>query len=259
MNTALIKTFRDKLTKGYVIGPFMKTCDPGFVEAAGYAGMDFVILDTEHGPISIEHLQNNVRATQVAGVLPIVRVSNYENISKVLDIGAAGVQIPQVTTPEEARQAVREAKYYPQGERGVCRFVRAAGYSSVDKAQYFQEANDALVIVQLEGQEAVANLDAILDVEGIDILFIGPYDLSQSLGVPGQTTHPSVISQMEKIVLKAKEKNVLVGTFTDSSDTLKMWNRAGVQYLSYSVDMGIFCDACKTIKKEFDSITQMVE
>lgn len=85
MNTELLKAFQDKMEHGYVIGPFMKTCDPAFVEAAGFAGMDFAILDTEHGPISIEHLQNNIRAAQVAGILPIVRVSNYENISKVLD------------------------------------------------------------------------------------------------------------------------------------------------------------------------------
>lgn len=95
-----------------------------------------VILDTEHGPISIENVQNNIRAAQLAGVFPIVRVGNLENISKALDIGAAGIQVPQVSSKKEA-----------------------------------------------------------MEVEGIDVLFIGPYDLSQSLGVPGQTTHPEVIRQ----------------------------------------------------------------
>lgn len=254
MNTELLKKFQDKISQSYVIGPFMKTCDPAFVEAAGFAGMDFAILDTEHGPISIEHLQNNIRAAQVAGILPIVRVSNYENISKVLDIGAAGVQVPQVTCAKEAEQVIREARYFPQGERGVCRFVRAAHYSAMDREQYFPEANRALVIIQLEGQEAIDNLDEIMEVEGIDILFIGPYDLSQSLGVPGQTTHPAVIAQMQEIVSRAKEKHILVGTFTDNTETLKMWSDAGVQYLSYSVDVGIFREACTQVKAEIEEL-----
>ena len=250
MNTELIEHFREQMRHGPVIGPFMKTCDPAFVEAAGYAGMNFVILDTEHGPISIENMQNNIRAAQLAGVFPIVRVGNLENISKALDIGAAGIQVPQVSSKEEAMEVIREAKFYPGGERGVCRFVRAAHYSTMARERYFAEADKALVILQLEGQEAIDNLDEIMEVEGIDVLFIGPYDLSQSLGVPGQTTHPEVIRQMRSIVKAAKERGLLVGTFTDSAETLKMWSDAGVQYLSYSVDVGIFADACARVKEE---------
>lgn len=96
MGMAKTEEFYRKIRSGYVIGPFMKTCDPAFVEAAGYAGMDFVILDMEHGPASVESLQNHIRAAQVAGVLPVVRVGSYGDISRVLDIGAGGVQVPQV-------------------------------------------------------------------------------------------------------------------------------------------------------------------
>jgi len=104
----------------------------------------------------------------------------------------------------------------------------------------------------LEGQQAVSALDEILEVEGIDIIFIGPYDLSQSLGVPGQTTHPLVIRQMREITEKAQKKGIIIGTFTDSTETLKLWMDAGVQYLSYSVDVGIFCNACTSLKSTFD-------
>lgn len=252
VNTEVIKTFRKKIGQGCVIGPFMKTCDPAFVEAAGYAGMDFAILDMEHGPVSLENLQNNIRGAQITGLLPVVRVNSYEDISRVLDIGAAGVQVPQVSSAREAENAVRQAKFYPLGERGICRFVRAAHYSALDRNVYFPQANQSLVIIQVEGREGIENLDEILEVPGIDILFIGPYDLSQSLGVPGQTEHPSVIGQMREIAGKAMRRGIPVGTFTDSRKTLRMWSGVGVRYLAYSVDMGIFCDACVQVRRELE-------
>ncbi|MGI5857182.1 MAG: HpcH/HpaI aldolase family protein [Candidatus Merdivicinus sp.] len=254
MNRQLLDVFRRKIQDGPVFGPFMKTGDPAFVEAAGYAGCDFAILDMEHGPTSLQEMQNNIRAAQVSGMVPIVRVPSLSEtaISQALDIGAAGVQIPQISTAEDAQEAVRAARYYPQGERGVCRFVRAAHYSSLERSAYFAEANQSLVIIQLEGRQAVENLEGILNVDGVDILFIGPYDLSQSLGVPGQTTHPRVLAQMSEIVSRAKEKGVVLGTFTDSAETMKTWMEAGVRYLSYSVDVGIFSEACSGIRMQFD-------
>jgi len=108
-------------------------------------------------------------------------------IARALDVG---VYISQIETVEQAACAVRCAKYSPKGTRGVCRFVRAADYGAKDRFKYFEDANNNLVILQLEGCEAIENINEILSVEGIDILFIGPYDLSQSLGVPGQTGPP---------------------------------------------------------------------
>lgn len=257
MNHDIIKKFREKIASGdTVIGPFMKTCDPAFVEASGWAGMDFVILDMEHGPISIQSMQNNIRGAQVAGVLPVVRVPSIteEAIGKALDIGAAAIEIPQISNAEDAQKAVKLAKFYPDGERGMCRFVRAANYSMAAKEEYFAKANETMVIAQLEGTEAIQNMDEIFDVPGIDIVFIGPYDLSQSLGVPGQTTHPAVVEAMKKIIKSAKERGMAVGTFTDSAETMKMWMDAGVQYISYSVDVGIFAEACKSIRAQFDGM-----
>lgn len=257
MNREIIKKFKSRIDAGdTVIGPFMKTCDPAFVEASGWAGMDFVILDMEHGPVSIQSMQNNIRGAQVAGVVPVVRVPaiTEEAIGKALDIGAAAIEIPQIASAEDARQAVKLAKFYPAGERGMCRFVRAANYSMTPKSEYFEGANETMVIAQLEGTKAIGNMNEILDVPGIDIAFIGPYDLSQSLGVPGQTTHPRVVDAMKEIIKAAKDKGVAVGTFTDSAETMKMWMDAGVQYISYSVDVGIFAEACRTIKEQFEEM-----
>lgn len=245
-----LDTFKAKLAKGEpVFGPFMKTGDAALVECAGYAGFDFVILDMEHGPVDFHNLQNLIRGAEAAGVLPIVRTYNSSEtaISKALDLGAKGVQIPQVQSAEEAMEVVKTAKYYPEGERGVCRFVRAANYSSTPHNDYFREANEALVIVQVEGKQVLNHLDKILAVEGLDILFIGPYDLSQSLGVPGQVSHPLVIDAISKIAEQSKKAGVVTGVFCDTLDAAAMWYKAGIQYLSYSVDMGIFTDACKYI------------
>jgi len=246
----MLDTFKNKLKAGEVVyGPFMKTLDPAFVEIAGYAGFDFVILDMEHGPVSFENLQNLVRGAVVSGIIPIVRTEDSRDISvsKVLDAGAFGVQIPQIQTAAEVKACINAAKYFPVGQRGVCRFVRAASYSSVPFDRYLPKANKTMIILQLEGRKAIENLDEILEMEGYDIIFIGPYDLSQSLGYPGQVNHPAVIKEMELIVNKAKKRDIIVGTFTDTLSSAKNWRDAGVQYISYSVDVGIFTEACVEI------------
>ena len=249
---SILNTFKQKLKDGKpVFGPFMKSTDPAFIEIAGYAGFDFVILDMEHGPAGFPELQNLIRAALLADVIPIVRTPGLaeESISKPLDLGALGVQVPQVTSGEMAKACIEAARFFPQGNRGVCRFVRAADYSSLPREEYFRKANESLVIIQLEGKEAMMDVDNILKIEGIDIVFIGPYDLSQSLGLPGQVNHPEVIEAMNNIVERARSAGKVVGTFTDTPQAAEMWKKAGVQYLSYSVDVGIFTDACTQLVK----------
>ncbi len=253
MNNSL-KKIRDALDAGKCIyGPFMKTNDPMFVEAAGLAGFDFVILDTEHGPVSFESQQNNIRAAEARQTVPIIRLKdhNENTIGQALDIGAYGIQVPQITTAQEAKDVVKFAKFYPYGSRGVCRFVRAADYSAMDRYKYFESSKDILIILQLEGVDALKNLNEIIEVDGVDILFIGPYDLSQSLGIPGQINNPVVVESMCKIVSKAKAKNKVIGVFVDTLEDLSMWRDMGIQYLSYSVDIGIFMDACKNLIDTF--------
>jgi len=254
--TDLIRHFRRYIAEGPVFGPFSKTSDPAIVETLGLAGFDFVILDMEHGPNSIETVQNLIRAAQLSEMAPVVRIpsGDYEMIGKALDVGAAGVQVPQISCADDVKAAIRRAKFAPLGMRGVCRFVRAAGYSSMDKADYFSRANEALVIIQIEGQGALDNLDEILAVEGVDIVFVGPYDLSQSMGVPGEVEHPLVIEKMKQIVKACLDKNVFVGNFTETVAQTEMWAAQGLRYMSYSVDVGIVYEAGKAILSEFNRI-----
>ncbi len=245
---------RKQLEKGeVVIGPFMKLTDPAAVEIAGYAGFDFVIIDTEHGPLSIETAQNLIRAAEVAGITPIIRVTenNPTLILRALDIGAQGVEIPQINNKESAIRAIEATKFSPTGNRGVCRFVRAAGYSASDRYKYFEHSNrETISILHIEGIEGINNLEEILSAKNIDVIFIGPYDLSQSLGVPGQVDHPKVIREMKHIVAISKEAKVVVGTFVDDVGSAKKWIKRGVQYISFSVDVGILYEASKGIVKE---------
>ncbi|HMR19248.1 MAG TPA: aldolase/citrate lyase family protein, partial [Sphingobacterium sp.] len=193
--------------------------------------------------------QNLIRAAQISGAFPIVRVAENDAvvIGKALDIGAQAVQVPQITTAAEARQAVEHAKFAPQGMRGVCRFVRAAEYSNKDRFDYFKEANEKFLILQLEGTEAVANFEKIIEVEGIDIIFLGPYDLSQALGVSGQINHPLVLKKMKHIMVTCQKKGIKTGVFTDNLADAKNWIELGVNYISFSVDVGILQEACKNI------------
>lgn len=257
MNTTeLIRSFRQRIAEGPVFGPFSKTSDPAIVETLGHAGFDFIILDMEHGPNSVETVQNLIRAAQLSEMAPIVRIpsDDYEMIGKALDVGAAGVQVPQVSCAQDVRAAIEHAKFAPLGMRGVCRYVRAAGYSSMNKADYFRQANEALLIIQIEGQAALDNLDEILNVGDLDVVFVGPYDLSQSLGVPGEVEHPLVVEKMKQIVSECLKKNVFVGNFTETVAQTERWAAQGLRYLSYSVDVGILYEAGKALLNDFNRI-----
>lgn len=256
MNKDIIFSFKEKLRNSYTIGLFSKTSDPAFIEILGHARFDFVILDLEHGPNSVETLQDLIRAAQVSDILPIVRVkeNNLSIIGEVLDIGAAGIQIPKVENAEQARMYINQVRFAPNGCRGVCRFVRAANYSMQDRFEYFKDADNTIIIFQIEGQQAISQLDEILKVDGIDLIFIGPYDLSQSIGMPGQIDHPLVTEKMLEIIDLCNKHNVLVGTFVDNMENAKRWKRAGVKYLSYSVDTGIFYEASRDLSDKLKLI-----
>ena len=246
---ALVRDFRETISRGVVLGPFSKSTDPAFVEIMGRSGFDFVVLDLEHGPNTVLSLQNLIRAAEVSGLLPIVRVKEDipSLIGEVLDVGAGGIQVPKITCRRDVEEVVRVARFAPRGMRGVCRFVRAAGYSATDRYEYFAQANDTVLILQLEGMDAVKNVDEILSVPGVDIIFIGPYDLSQSLGIPGEVDNPRVVEAMRTIVERCVRSRVTVGTFVDTIESARKWREAGVRYLCYSVDVGLFTEKCRDV------------
>lgn len=245
---------QESLKKGETLyGPFCKIQDPAIVEIAALSGFDFVIIDMEHGPFSIESAQNMIRAAEARGITPVVRVTeNSETlILRTLDIGAKCIQVPQICTKADADRLVKSTKFYPKGERGMCRYVRAAEYTNISGADHFGKANnDITTIIHIEGMEGINNLEEIVQVDGIDIIFLGPYDLSQSCGVPGQVNDPKVVDAMKGAVETAKKYGKAVGTFTESPEKAKMWKSIGVQYISYAVDVGLVMNTFKDITSQ---------
>ena len=236
------------------LGPFMICTDPAMVEAAGHAGYDFVLLDMEHGTTTFETLPNLIRAANVSGVCPVVRVPRGTDIwiDQALDVGAGAVRSPQIDTAEQARAAVSAAKFSPVGSRGTCRFVRSAGFGAIPGSEYFSKAQETVVIVQAEGKKAVENLDEILDVPGIDVVFVGPYDLSSSLGHVGEINHPEVIECIKGIIAKASAKGVKIGCFADTVEGGKKWRDLGVKFIGYGCDFDIFTRAAAADVESFN-------
>lgn len=225
----IISNFNEKIKKGPVFGFFSKTTDPAFIECMGHAGLDFVILDLEHGPNNLISLSNLVRAAELVNILPVVRIKEGENnlIGNVLNLGAGAVQIPHIKTKEDIATVRQYSKFFPEGSRALCRFVRAANYSAADQYEYFNNSNKTINIIQIEGKEGLKNIDEIILYGGFGILFVGPYDLSQSLKIPGKVQDPIIETAMKKIVEKCADKNITVGTFCDNTDIAKNGSMQG--------------------------------
>jgi len=206
---------------------------PQVVEMAGRLGFDWVLIDCEHGTISLETVEILAMAAESSGITPIARpkTKDADDILKVMDRGVMGVQVPHVNTVEDARQAVAAVKYHPLGQRGLAAGTRPADYGYGQSMQQYVETSnrETLVCVQLEEEEAIRNADDILGVDHVDVFFIGPSDLSQSMGYPGNSKAPSVQeatdSTFEKIIAAGK----IPGT-PGSIDSIKAVLDKGILY-----------------------------
>ncbi len=244
-------SLKEKLhSQGFVVGTFVEIPSPAIVELLGLAGFDFVVIDREHGAIDLKDTENMIRAGLSTQISVMVRVPSCEPIaiSQALDMGAAGVHVPQVNSLQSAQVAASASKYHPRGNRGLQPYVRSASYCSYPTDEYLAEANDkTMLVVHIEGQEAVSSLDTILQVKDIDVAFIGPYDLSQSLGIPGQVKHAQVREAMRESIHAAKKFGKWIGSYSDDVETAAEYRAAGVSYLTVSIDSNIFLSAARAM------------
>jgi len=239
-------------SKRNVYGTWIQTPSPEVVEILGWAGWDFVILDLEHGPYGAEGLPHLIRAAEAAGTAPLVRVPLVapEQVGKALDLGAAGIVTPGIASSESASEAVRLTRFPPHGTRGSSPSTRQLHYSA--KPFTSLTAGDAprpLIVLQVEARLATSDLGSILDVGGVDVIFIGPYDLSTSLGLPGQFDHPTVREAISEIVNRAGDRGVAVGIWVPDAKAAKFWSGHSVRFVTVSNNELMLFGAASSLRR----------
>lgn len=224
---------------GVVFGSFFKIDSAPVAELFGLAGFDFLIVDAEHGCFTHAGIENIIRTCERVGMSSVVRTpdAGEANILHVLDSGASGIQVPSLKSAGEVREVIRKAKYWPLGERGSARACRAAGYGTV--ADYEQRANrETLVSVHVENKEMVEDIEALCAIDALDVLFIGPGDLSASLGHPGNAGHPDVVAAIDRVIeVAAGRKHI--GTVVGNAAQLESYVARGVHYIAWLSDLGM--------------------
>ncbi|MGF6649403.1 HpcH/HpaI aldolase family protein [Paraburkholderia sp. GAS82] len=227
------------------------------VEIAAQSGFDGIILDTEHGSFGTETLPALILAARAYGIFPIVRVrcNDASLIGAALDAGAAGVLVPQIGSMQEATQAVRAARFAPQGSRGANPWVRAGGYGC--SPRWFETANDeTAVLLMIEGAGGLAALDSIMGIADLDGIFLGPVDLSHALGVPGQINHETVRAAITTTINHALEASVAPGVFSPTATVAKTWLDCGARFVAIGVDTAHIGFALSNLVQDVRSTAQ---
>lgn len=230
------------------IGTWILSASPLVAEAVGHAGFDWGVIDMEHTPIDLLDVVALLQAVGNTKMVPVVRVpwNDAVVVKRVLDAGATTVLFPFVQDAEEARRAVAATRYPPQGMRGMAGMSRASRYGA--DANYLANANQAVgVIVMLETTQALAQAEAIAEVPGVDAVFIGPADLSASLGHPGQTMHPSVIDAMAKAVPRIRAAGKPVGTIGGTPQEVATYRAIGFDFLAAASDLGLLMRGAQNV------------
>jgi 2-keto-3-deoxy-L-rhamnonate aldolase RhmA len=234
--------------KSLSIGSWIQLGHPAVAEIMAAAGFDWLTVDLEHSTISLAEAENLIRIIDLKGVVPLARLSsnNSEQIKRVMDAGAHGVIVPMVKSEAEVKQAVRAVKYPPDGDRSVG-LARAQGYGTSFPEYYKWQKEESLVIVQIEHIEAVNNLEKILSVPGVDAYIVGPYDLSGSLGIPGQFENPTFLKAMKQIrdVAERFEMPGGVHVVEPNPEELKKCIADGNRFIAYGVDTRMLDVACR--------------
>lgn len=228
--------FANRLRAGDVlIGTLVSLPSPEICEILSHVGYDWLFIDAEHGAFNPQETQSMLQAA--APTPCVIRVPDGETVwlKKALDIGADGIIVPQVHNSAQAKEIIQHCKYAPNGDRGIG-IGRAHKYG-IDFERYLEKANEeTAVILQAESCDAVDNINDIVNVKGLDAILIGPYDLSASLGVPGQIEHPMVQDAINTIIKSCQNANVSMGFFGVSAEAVLPYKEKGFTLLTVGVD-----------------------
>ena len=227
----LSNPLKDRIHRGEaVFGTILPLPSPEAAEIAGLSGYDFLLLDTAHGPVTPEILGAMVRACRAVGVVPLARVREHhpKTILSALDVGCLGVMVPQVDSTEQAQALVAATKYAPAGTRSLAGATAAADWGRVAVRDHVNASNAAIMnLLQIETRTGLDAVESIARVPGVDVLFIGPGDLSQGLGHPGAAAHPDVQAAINRIIRAGRAAGVPVGILALTPEDVKTYHALG--------------------------------
>lgn len=241
-------SLKERLAHEAVYGTILSLPSPEIAEVMALAGFDWLFIDLEHGAMGVLECQRMIQAVgDKAECLVRLPELTESAVKKVLDVGAGGIIVPKVNTAEEAQNAVAFSKYPPQGQRGVGA-TRAHGYG-IHFKDYVDRANeDLMVVIQIEHIDGVRNIDSIVEVRGVDVIFIGPYDLSASMGLMGQLDHPEVLEAISKVEKVCADKGMYMGYFGMTPESVQPYIDKGYKLITCGTDAGFLVDgATKTL------------
>lgn len=254
--------------KGLAFGSWTQMNCPEICEIQAKSGLDFVIIDMEHGSFGIESAVNMIRAVEAGGSAPIVRLPDHTpgSILKVLDAGAVGIIAPGIETREQMEQVVSAARYAPTGTRGACPCVRATGHGVYDWAKCTEWAKDNILVFGIvETLAGIENYSEIVSVPGLNAIAVGQFDLSQALGYAGNHTHPDVISKQAELAKLARESGteVLAVIFDSSPEVIasetRRWTDLGARIIAVSGDRFMLASGYQGIAKAIGGLQTTAE
>jgi 2-keto-3-deoxy-L-rhamnonate aldolase RhmA len=254
--TSLVAQLRSNMNSGSVLGTFVKLGRREVVEILALAGLDFAICDLEHSQITEAEAGHTIAASRGCGLPVIVRIAHFDpgQINRLLEAGAAGIQLPQVQTREQVAALRAACKYPPEGSRSVSLAQPAAGYGSEPLAEYLDRSNrEVLLVGQMETRELEQPLTSLLT--GLDVAFIGSLDLTVDMGVPGKLEDPAVQQRLREIEQAAATTNVHLGIYADSPARAAQAMAAGYRMIALSSDLGALAGAAKSWIKQLRELS----
>lgn len=254
----MINNLKSKMkNKGQALGTFLELGSELAIECLGCTGLDFFIIDQEHGPFDIGETVGFLRAAELSEITPLVRVKDISrpSILKNLDIGAKGLIIPNVETVEEVKKLIEWSKYSPIGKRGFF-MSRTSAYGnkeySKDLTNYFNVSNnETLLIPQCETMGALNNIEEIVALEGVDGVFIGPFDLSIAMGIPGQFSETEFQNAIDRVLKACKDNNKFSFIYSPDQNSAQKHIESGYDAVAIGMDASHYINAFKDLVKSF--------
>ena len=249
----LKKNIHNKVT----VGTWITLAHPSIAEIMAASGFDWIAIDLEHSVITIREAEELIRVINLSGVTSLVRLTSNDpsQIKRIMDAGSCGIIVPMVKTVDDVKQAVASVKYPPYGNRSVG-LARAQDYGRTFSDYLEWQKSQSIVIIQIEHIEAVNNLESIFNIDGVDGYIIGPYDLSASLGIPGEFDNPLFLDAMSRVKKVASDMKIMGGIHIIEPDPgqLQMRINEGYQFIAYSLDIRMIDSVCKKGLSNLDRI-----